>query len=48
MCRALLFGGMKESQQAEIELKGTSIAAFKGLLKYIYTGQMSLAILKVT
>lgn len=44
--RALLFGGMRESQQAEIELKGTSIAAFKGLLKYIYTGQMSLAILK--
>ncbi|KAG8235191.1 hypothetical protein J437_LFUL014155 [Ladona fulva] len=40
--RALLFGGMRESQQTEIELKGTSVFAVKALLKYIYTGHMSL------
>lgn len=41
--RALLFGGLKESSQQEIELKGASVPAFKGLFKYIYTGHMSLA-----
>ncbi|XP_014603530.1 PREDICTED: BTB/POZ domain-containing protein 9 isoform X1 [Polistes canadensis] len=41
--RALLFGGLKESSQEEIELKGASLAAFKKLFKYIYTGRMSLA-----
>lgn len=46
--RALLFGGMKESKQHEIEIKGTNVDAFKGLLKYIYTGHMTLASLKVT
>ncbi|XP_075233957.1 BTB (POZ) domain containing 9 isoform X3 [Lycorma delicatula] len=44
--RALLFGGMRESQQSEIELKDTSIDAFKALLKYIYTSHMSLSSLK--
>lgn len=41
--RALLFGGMKESTQNEIELNASSLPAFKNLLKYIYTGHMSLA-----
>lgn len=41
--RALLFGGMKESTQSEIEVNASSLPAFKNLLKYIYTGRMSLA-----
>jgi len=40
--RALLYGGMRESTQAEIELKDTPIQPLKNLLKYIYTGHMSL------
>lgn len=44
--RALLYGGLKESQQSEIELKGTSLAAFSTLLKYVYTGHMVLSNLK--
>ncbi|XP_015781242.1 BTB/POZ domain-containing protein 9-like [Tetranychus urticae] len=40
--RAMLFGGMKESQEKVIELKSTSLTAFKHLLKYIYSGRMSL------
>ncbi|KAF7996778.1 hypothetical protein HCN44_002424 [Aphidius gifuensis] len=41
--RALLFGGLKESMQQEIELKGTTVPVFKELLKYIYTGHLSLS-----
>lgn len=40
--RALLFGGMKESLQNEIVLPTATLSAFKILLKYIYTGRMSL------
>jgi len=44
--RALLFGGMRESSQAEIVLNGATTAAFKVLLKYVYTGRLVLAELK--
>ncbi|XP_057371374.1 BTB/POZ domain-containing protein 9-like [Daphnia carinata] len=44
--RALLFGGLLESQKSEIELKGISAAAFHVLLKYVYTGYVSLSNMK--
>lgn len=37
---------MKESMQNEIELKYSSVEAFKALLRYIYTGQMYLSAMK--
>ena len=41
--RALLFGGMREATNSEkIELHDTSAKTFEYLLKYIYTGMMSL------
>ncbi|CAH0552089.1 unnamed protein product [Brassicogethes aeneus] len=44
--RALLYGGLKESTQAEIVLPDAPLKAFKFLLKYIYTGHMFLMTLK--
>lgn len=41
--RALLYGGLKESSQHEIELKGTTVPAIRGLLEFIYTGRISFA-----
>uniref|UniRef100_A0AAR2LY76 BTB/POZ domain-containing protein 9 n=1 Tax=Pygocentrus nattereri TaxID=42514 RepID=A0AAR2LY76_PYGNA len=42
--RALLYGGMKESQpQAEVCLEETRAEAFSMLLGYIYTGRVSLS-----
>lgn len=46
--RALLFGGLRESHQAEVEIKDTNLTAFKVLLKYIYTGWLSLSSEKVS
>lgn len=43
--RALLYGGLSESRQSEIHLK-IPLEAFKILLKYIYSGNMSLAQIK--
>merc|ERR1711893_490001 len=40
--RALLYGGMRESSQSEVKLVETPHVAFKHLLKYIYTGLLSL------
>eukprot|EP00096_Caligus_rogercresseyi_P011835 TRINITY_DN4795_c0_g1_i4.p1 TRINITY_DN4795_c0_g1~~TRINITY_DN4795_c0_g1_i4.p1 ORF type:complete len:629 (-),score=167.77 TRINITY_DN4795_c0_g1_i4:651-2537(-) len=41
--KALLYGGMKESHSAEIELKDTPVRAFKHLLRYVYTGNLALS-----
>ena len=43
--RALLFGGMKESTSAEIEMKDTSAVAFSKLIFFIYTGRIELQLL---
>ncbi|XP_044263423.1 BTB/POZ domain-containing protein 9 [Tribolium madens] len=44
--RALLYGGLKESNQSEIVLPDAPVKAFKILLKYIYSGHMFLMTLK--
>ncbi|XP_019877429.1 BTB/POZ domain-containing protein 9 isoform X2 [Aethina tumida] len=44
--RALLYGGLKESNQTEIVLQHAPLVAFKYLLKYIYSGHMFLISLK--
>jgi len=44
--RALLYGGLLESQQQEIELKDINPTAFRLLLLYIYTGCINLCNMK--
>uniref|UniRef100_A0A182VAD9 BTB domain-containing protein n=1 Tax=Anopheles merus TaxID=30066 RepID=A0A182VAD9_ANOME len=44
--RALLFGALKESKQNEITLD-VSVDAFRYLMKYIYTGSLSLKQMKI-
>lgn len=43
--RALLYGGLSETTQSEINLK-IPLEAFKALLRYIYSGHMSLSQMK--
>ncbi|CAD7091304.1 unnamed protein product [Hermetia illucens] len=43
--RALLYGGLSETNQSEIQLK-IPLEAFKALLRYIYSGHMSLSQMK--
>ncbi|KAF2359514.1 BTB/POZ domain [Trinorchestia longiramus] len=40
--RAMMFGGLQESHQAEVEIKDANLTAFKILLKYIYKGYIAL------
>lgn len=49
-CRAMLFGGLSESQPgvSVIELKDERPQAFSVLLSYIYTGRVRLSQLKVS
>ncbi|KHN80456.1 BTB/POZ domain-containing protein 9 [Toxocara canis] len=44
--RALLFNGMRETRDSEVELVDTPVNGFRMLLKYIYTGKLSLSSLK--
>lgn len=44
--RALLCGGLSESTQNDIDL-AVPLEAFKALLKYVYTGSMSLSKMKL-
>ncbi|XP_026501622.1 BTB/POZ domain-containing protein 9 [Vanessa tameamea] len=43
--RALLYGGMREANQAEVELQAP-LLAFKALLRYVYSGHMGLSLLR--
>ncbi|XP_050426400.1 BTB/POZ domain-containing protein 9-like [Adelges cooleyi] len=44
--RVLLYGDFYESDKAEVDVSDVSMASFKILLKYIYTGRMNLSVLK--
>uniref|UniRef100_A0A8L8KA68 BTB domain-containing protein n=1 Tax=Heligmosomoides polygyrus TaxID=6339 RepID=A0A8L8KA68_HELPZ len=41
--KAMLYGGLKESSEAEIELKGADAVAFRAVLQYIYSVQVDLS-----
>lgn len=43
--RALLYGGMRETNQSEVELQAP-LQAFKALLRYVYSGHMGLSMLR--
>lgn len=43
----MLFGGMRETSEREVELVDTPVQAFKALLRYIYTGRIQLHSMKV-
>ncbi|KOB68647.1 BTB/POZ domain-containing protein 9, partial [Operophtera brumata] len=43
--RALLYGGMREANQAEVELQAP-LQAFKALLRYVYSGHTGLSMLR--
>ncbi|XP_072944054.1 BTB/POZ domain-containing protein 9 [Epargyreus clarus] len=43
--RALLYGGMREANQSEVELQAP-LQAFKALLRYVYSGHMGLSLLR--
>lgn len=45
--RAMLYGGLKESSETEVQLEGTNALAFRTLLEYIYTGKIELSTFKV-
>ncbi|WKY10431.1 hypothetical protein Q1695_002638 [Nippostrongylus brasiliensis] len=40
--RAMLYGGMKESDEGEIVLEETNVFAFRILLRYVYTAKLTL------
>ena len=41
--RALLYSGLKESYQTEIEIKNANEEAFEHVLRYLYRGSVNLA-----
>ncbi|VDL69472.1 unnamed protein product, partial [Nippostrongylus brasiliensis] len=40
--RSMLYGGLKESNEDEVVLSETDPAAFTALLRYLYTGRLSI------
>lgn len=44
--RALLYGGLQEAHQSEIKLTNVPLEPFKILLKYVYSGKISLGQMK--